>query len=102
MYVVCETTHRMLKTEIPQFLALSSGFIAPIFQTFYFIEVGILCTSSLSPLLLPPSFLSLADSILTGDRARDQRHPPRKDAVLHDEHVRSRRGRRRRPRDDAL
>ncbi|GAA5961939.1 hypothetical protein JCM8115_001617 [Rhodotorula mucilaginosa] len=34
----------MLKAEIPQFLALSSSFIAPIFQTFYFIEVGILYT----------------------------------------------------------
>lgn len=57
MIAVCNGMHRMLKTEIPQFLALSSGFIAPIFQTFYFIEVGILCTSSLSLLLLPPSFL---------------------------------------------
>ncbi|POY71618.1 hypothetical protein BMF94_5311 [Rhodotorula taiwanensis] len=34
----------MLKAEIPQFLAMSNSFIAPIFQTFYFIEVGILYT----------------------------------------------------------
>lgn len=45
----------MLKTEIPQFLALSSGFIAPIFQTFYFIEVGILCASLIFQELLSPS-----------------------------------------------
>ncbi|BGP57040.1 BAR adaptor protein Hob1 [Rhodotorula sphaerocarpa] len=34
----------LLKAEIPQFLNMSSSFIAPIFQTFYFIEVGILYT----------------------------------------------------------
>jgi hypothetical protein len=48
------TTHRMLKAEIPQFLALSSSFIAPIFQTFYFIEVGILCASLSLSLSRPP------------------------------------------------
>ncbi|GAA5859509.1 hypothetical protein JCM1840_004646 [Sporobolomyces johnsonii] len=36
--------NNMLKSEIPHFLALSSTFISPVFQTFYYIEVGILYT----------------------------------------------------------
>ncbi|GAA6060837.1 hypothetical protein JCM10212_005255 [Sporobolomyces blumeae] len=39
-----EHYNNMLKSEIPRFIALSSTFISPIFQTFYFIEVGILYT----------------------------------------------------------
>lgn len=36
-------TLRALKQEIPHFLQLTTAFITPIFQTFYFIKVGILC-----------------------------------------------------------
>ncbi|GAA5883789.1 hypothetical protein JCM16303_002373 [Sporobolomyces ruberrimus] len=39
-----EHYNNMLKTEIPRFIALSSTFISPVFQTFYYIEVGILYT----------------------------------------------------------
>ncbi|GAA5944260.1 BAR and SH3 domain-containing protein [Sporobolomyces koalae] len=39
-----EHYNNMLKSEIPRFIALSSTFISPIFQTFYYIEVGILYT----------------------------------------------------------
>ncbi|KDE04005.1 hypothetical protein MVLG_05507 [Microbotryum lychnidis-dioicae p1A1 Lamole] len=34
----------MLKNDIPHFLRLTTAFISPIFQTFYFIKVGILYT----------------------------------------------------------
>ncbi|GJN92551.1 hypothetical protein Rhopal_005581-T1 [Rhodotorula paludigena] len=39
-----EHYNNMLKSEIPHFLALSTSLITPIFQTFYYIEVGILYT----------------------------------------------------------
>ncbi|GAA5913470.1 hypothetical protein JCM6882_001969 [Rhodosporidiobolus microsporus] len=39
-----EHYNNMLKSEIPHFLALSSTFITPIFQTYYYIQVGILYT----------------------------------------------------------
>ncbi|GAA5840539.1 hypothetical protein JCM9279_007359 [Rhodotorula babjevae] len=39
-----EHYNNMLKAEIPHFLALSTSLITPIFQTFYYIEVGILYT----------------------------------------------------------
>ncbi|GAA6010643.1 hypothetical protein JCM10207_007780 [Rhodosporidiobolus poonsookiae] len=39
-----EHYNNMLKSEVPHFLALSSTFITPLFNTFYFIEVGILYT----------------------------------------------------------
>ncbi|BGP18419.1 BAR adaptor protein Hob1 [Rhodosporidiobolus nylandii] len=39
-----EHYNNMLKSEIPHFLALSTTLITPIFQTFYYIEVGILYT----------------------------------------------------------
>ncbi|GAA5897652.1 amphiphysin [Sporobolomyces salmoneus] len=39
-----EHYNNMLKTEIPRFIQLSSTFITPVFQTFYYIEVGILYT----------------------------------------------------------
>jgi len=45
----------MLKAEIPHFLALSTSLITPIFQTFYYIEVGILCASLASSRALSPS-----------------------------------------------
>jgi amphiphysin len=40
----------MLKSEIPHFLALSTSFITPLFQSYYFIQIGILCTCSLARL----------------------------------------------------
>lgn len=33
-----------LKTELPHLLALTTAFVAPLFQTFYFVKVGILYT----------------------------------------------------------
>ncbi|KAK4057001.1 BAR adaptor protein Hob1 [Microbotryomycetes sp. JL221] len=39
-----EFYNNALKTEIPHFLQLTTAFITPIFQTFYFIKVGILYT----------------------------------------------------------
>ncbi|GAA5837372.1 hypothetical protein JCM11251_002092, partial [Rhodosporidiobolus azoricus] len=39
-----EHYNNMLKSEVPHFLALSSTFITPIFQTYYYIQVGILYT----------------------------------------------------------
>ncbi|TNY19621.1 hypothetical protein DMC30DRAFT_451839, partial [Rhodotorula diobovata] len=39
-----EHYNNMLKAEIPHFLALSTSLITPIFQTFYYIEVGVLYT----------------------------------------------------------
>ncbi|GAA6048803.1 hypothetical protein JCM3770_003630 [Rhodotorula araucariae] len=39
-----EHYNNMLKSEIPHFLALSTSLITPIFQTFYYIEVGVLYT----------------------------------------------------------
>ncbi|GAA5961493.1 hypothetical protein JCM3765_003606 [Sporobolomyces pararoseus] len=39
-----EHYNNMLKSEIPRFIQLSSTFISPVFQTFYYIEVGILYT----------------------------------------------------------
>ncbi|BGP26538.1 BAR adaptor protein Hob1 [Rhodotorula toruloides] len=39
-----EHYNNMLKAEIPHFLALSTSLISPIFQTFYYIEIGILYT----------------------------------------------------------
>jgi len=40
-----------LKNEVPHFLALTTAFIAPLFQTFYFVKVGILCKPT-QPILL--------------------------------------------------
>lgn len=34
----------LLKNEIPHFIALTTAFISPLFQTFYFVKVGILYT----------------------------------------------------------
>ncbi|KAK4052468.1 BAR adaptor protein Hob1 [Microbotryomycetes sp. JL201] len=39
-----EFYNNALKSEIPHFLQLTTAFITPIFQTFYFIKVGILYT----------------------------------------------------------
>ncbi|KAK4696255.1 hypothetical protein P7C70_g8409, partial [Phenoliferia sp. Uapishka_3] len=39
-----EHYNNSLKTELPHFMQLTTAFIAPIFQTFYFIKVGILYT----------------------------------------------------------
>lgn len=58
----------MLKSEIPHFLALSTSLITPIFQTFYYIEVGILCA------LRPLSLLSFVLPLLT--------RPSRTDTLL--------------------
>lgn len=38
----------LLKNEIPHFLQLTTAFISPLFQTFYFVKVGILCKFQVS------------------------------------------------------